>query len=329
MVQIILATGELAAADSPRPLELWTLIVAAFAALAAVVAAIITAVAAVRRDRSSWIRQEQTAACEMFSAAMHAAMDGISAGAVDRALHTPGFVGLEESFEGFSPLLGSVNESLRKLLVVGEEHSLAAAVDFMDGLAGLGALAYPRSGAAHEAALSQRAATIHTLARLALRADFAFRADLRVMSPGERRRFFAEFEKHEGAPSLAPRDPGTARATLIDWRVRTWDFEDSEARGGWLRADSPWSMLRVNNTNLYRPLGAVLIIRPNMPWRAAISSNLTPHQIAEIEADMSLLVRYGGRGGKTLYAGGNGGWVDGEIEAEQIWFWQLEGLPAA
>ena len=104
-MSLTLAGSQLEAA-APLELQIATVVVASVAALAAIFAAVVSAYAASRRERASWLREQQMKAYEAFSVAAHAATSEATTGAVDRALQAPFTQGLDESWEIVAPASG-------------------------------------------------------------------------------------------------------------------------------------------------------------------------------------------------------------------------------
>ncbi len=318
---------ELTSAEAaPTALQIATTIIAAIAALAAIASAIIGSVLAGRRERATWLRHEQMNAYETYSGAAHDFAGELAGGAVDRSLHTPFFEGLDEAFDSSNDHHGAINSAIRKLNVVGQDRSRKVAVRLMQEAGELRSLSCPRSGAAHPAAMAQRLDALKRLAELITLADAAFRADLGIMDRRRRRKLDESITTSLDVPRLGLRSTDDAVANLRAWLVRDWEYNDAAAQAPWVRADYPWSGLRLNHRVLFQPLAAVVTKRVDLPWRAAVSSELDSGQLKEVLADIDVLVRHGGRGGETLFGGSE--WVEGEVTGEQLWWWALDRLPS-
>ncbi|WP_455904735.1 hypothetical protein [Microbacterium sp.] len=322
-MSLTLAGSQLEAA-APLELQIATVVVASVAALAAIFAAVVSAYAASRRERASWLREQQMKAYEAFSVAAHAATSEATTGAVDRALQAPFTQGLDESWEIVRQPQGEVHAAMRPLLVVGQQRSLRAASTFILMLSDVLPLCYPLSGAAHAPALAQRNLALTALLDASVHVDQAFRADLHVVGRREQRALnrAANGEPTPTSSDLAPRAPDKARGQLALWLVRDWDYQDKDS---WIRNDTPWAMLNLQHRVLFQPLVAMAIKRPDFPWRAAISSDLEPSQVREIEADLLDLIRHGGRGSGGHFGGKQ--WVEGEVPGEKIWWWTEADAP--
>lgn len=307
-----------AATTVPIELQIATIIVAGIAAVAAVVAAVITAMMAARRDRNSWLRQQQTESYEHFSDVAHAAVDEVVSGAVDYALHLPHFPGLDASWDALGPRHTAINNAVRRLIVIGEKRSMTAAVAFAKTFGEIVPMAYPLSGAAHKPATELRLAVFNVMIESVLNVDMAFRADLNVMSRGDRRRFDTEQDASSNKKLALTRRPDDGHAALLNWRVRDWDYQEVGDEG-WLRSDYPWSTLHLYNNAVFQPLVGMLTKVPDLPWRAAIASGISKEAVGAIETDMFEVARYGGRGGQTLLGGQH--WIEGQQPGERIWFW--------
>ena len=314
--------------SSPEPpieIQIATLIVTSLAAVAAIVAAVVSGVLASRRDKLSWLRTEQVATYDAFSAAAKDLVRDLSDGSVGRALQLPGLDGLDDAYEDVLKRSGSVFNAARRVAVFGGKRSGAAVGAFVAEMDDLRDLACPVPHAVHAASLDQRREANHRLSYLEGATIAAMRADLGLIGRRRYAKLTRSLREHQSEGVLAPRDPATAHNLMFTWMVFCWDYSIPDPKTGWLRSDAPWVTLNRIHQLLNQPLVAVLTKGPDRPWRAAISSHLTDHQVAEIEADMIRLVRYGGRGDGAIYGGQR--WVPGQAPGEQVWFWPTSRLP--
>ncbi|MEI2278998.1 hypothetical protein OHC50_16155 [Paenarthrobacter ilicis] len=319
------------AADAPvnpdPTLQIWTLVIAGLAALAAILAGIIAAVSASRRERASWLRQEQTLAYEAFASAAWSAVDEFSTGSVAKALADPKFAGLEESKDRVLSHMPQLFDSARRIFVIGGSDVAHAVAEYIDVWSGRSLMAIPRTGVVHVVALEQHHRYLeHFISRLMLLST-VMRADLGLLS----RRGRKEIPKRkEGLPPLPPSsyagsDPGEAARIMMEWRVRRWDNTD-KVGPDYTTGEHPWAMLNVHHNELYQPLVAMVRKIPNAAWIAAIHSSLTPHQVDLIERDIATLVTTGAQG--DMMFGGNR-WVPGEYEGERLYWWTEAECPPA
>ncbi|XAZ30689.1 hypothetical protein AAHB34_16210 [Paenarthrobacter ureafaciens] len=319
------------AADSvatPDPtLQIWTLVISGLAALAAIGAGIIAAVSASRRERASWLRQEQTLAYEAFASAAWAALDEFSTGSVAKALAHPEFVGLEESravVEGHMPKLFDTS---RRIYVVGGSDVIRAVAEYVTMWSTRSLMAIPKTGAIHAVALYQhRDYMAHFADRLMLIASI-MRADLGLLSRKGRKDILGRKERLSVLPPVSFEDslPGEAHGVLIRWRVRRWD-NPAQIGPEYTTDAYPWALMNVRHEELFQPLVAVVRKIPNTAWIAAIDSSLTHYQVDQIERDIAALVTTSGHG-ETRFGGDK--WLPGEIEGERLYWWTSAECPPA
>jgi hypothetical protein len=310
-------------------LQIWTLVIAAFAALAAVFAAILSAVSASKRDRSQWLRQEQTVAYETFSAAAWAALDEITLGAVGTALHDPDFTGLDEAITAVESHSPKLYDAARRIAVVGGSEVAREVLGYTAEWTHRSGLAVPLSGAAHQAAHEQRGFYIqHFTARL-LRLAETMRDDLGLLSKKDRK--ILSWNREVVNPPLPDMhfddaQPGEANRVLRKWKVRTWEA-DPTVGPDYRRDDTPWALMDLPHNELFQPLVAVLRKLPRAAWILAIDSSMTPEQVDLIERDAATLVTTFGRSGETRYGGKT--WLSGVVPGERIYWWPESEAPKA
>lgn len=305
--------------------QIWTLAVAAFAALAAVFGAVLAAISASKRDRSSWLRQEQTLAYEAFAASAWAALDELASGAVDTALQDAHFAGLDDSVDAVLAHGGKLLDAVRKITVVGGSEVVLETWTYAVEWVQRSTLAVPMSATAHAPALEQRAFYIQHFGLKLLTLAALMRDDLGLLSRKEAKKLTQDRAEAMKLPALDmdSASAGEANAILRNWRVRTWE---RDAIGPDYRHDgTPWAMLNVRHAVLFQPLVAMLRKIPDVPWMLAIASEMTPAQIDLIERDAAMVVTTYGRRSHAKYGGRQ--WIAGELPGERLYWWTETDAP--
>lgn len=314
---------------APDPtIQYWTLAVAALAAVAAIVAAVISGWSTSRRERSAWLRQEQTLAYEAFQEAAWAGLDEITNGAVATALEHAEFEGLDDSVNTVLAHNGPINDAARRIAVLGGPQSIRPVMEFVSSWSARAGHAVPLSGASHEPANQQRLAYIeyfsHQLWVIATR----MRIDLGLVSRRARKNWEKGLPESPAAPPEHYHDiaPGEANQILQRWRVWTWVQEGEATVGpGYVTDEMPWAHLRLNHSVLFQPMAAMIRKPANAPWFLAIDSSLSPEQVDILERDIATVVCTFGRSSKAKYGGNH--WVSGESQGERIYYWTMENAP--
>jgi hypothetical protein len=305
--------------------QIWTLVVAAFAALAALSGAILAAISASHRDRAAWLRQEQTLAYEAFSSAAWTGLDELSSGAVERALQHPQFTGLDESVLAVQSHTAKMFDAYRRIAVVGGTQVVEEVGDYVAEWTIRCGIAVPLSGVAHTVALEQWLFYVkHFSSRLLLVAT-TMRDDLGLLSKDGRTNLLRDRETRIPPPPLNfhGANVGDANFTLRRWKVRTWG-PNPTVGPNYQTPHTPWVAMKLPHNVLRRPLIAAMRKAPGAAWIFAMDSSLTPSQVDLIERDAATVVTTNGRGGDTKFGGGQ--WVAGEVPGERIYWWdQADG----
>jgi hypothetical protein len=330
--------------DSWTVVQTVAIIVAALGAVITVVTTLVTGRLSSKRDRTSWLRETQGKANTAYIDAMHEYSDAMHSGPLDRALHTPGFAGLDEAWQHSQEKTAALSTAVRHLQSSGSWHILVRATRFNAVAGPLMALAHPLSGAANEAALSQRTQAINAMSLMLLSVDFAIRLEGKLDPLHRRTRTKAmvrgplEWNNRRLTRSvLTPADKevdkfleriseAAGHQSLINWLVR--DFDGNEAGGNYLVSD-PWELSQAMTQNRYYqgPMWAVLVKIRDEPWRYALSEHAPDVLRDALYTDAAEIVRYGGRGGQTKLAAAQ--WIDGVFISRagvpthaQLWLWK-------
>ncbi|OUD87998.1 hypothetical protein BC477_08385 [Clavibacter michiganensis subsp. michiganensis] len=329
--------------DSWTAVQTAAVIVAAVGAMFTLVATIVSAVLSARRDRVSWLREAQGKANHEYIDAMYAFLEAVHSGPLDRALHTPDFVGLDEAWDANRGKSSDLSNAARHLNSVGSMSILFRASQFNTAADTLMALAHPASGVSNAYALVQRKKAIEILADLSTGVDFAVRLDGKldsfkirrnlmplVYGPLKRvkliwRRTHETVADTEARQFMLRMSDDVALPFLLDWRVRSFSGELTQT--AYIDGE-PWLLSQAlsQNNSYTGTLWAVLAKIPELPWLYALSPSVPATHRNRLYADAAELVRHGGRNVEVLYGASN--WIDGVVIGPtgptyaQIWFWR-------
>lgn len=311
-------------------IEIITLIFAGLAAVAAIAAAVVSALLQSRSQKSAWLRSEQVLAYEGFSAAGWAGLDEIAGGAVHRALDHPTFEGLEESYAAVTSHDAAITQGLRRILIVGGERARPAAANHAQLWTKLARGAVLLSGATHVAANAQRMQHIGSLTASLLLVSRAMSTDLGLFSGNSRKRAASVFASESARlfESAFARQPSDSVGTLLEWRVRDWNWNYATSATSYATSDYPWAMMNLPQLppELRQPLAAVLRKQPDHAWRLAYDALLLPEDLAIVLDECAGIVSGNGMDDSVRFGGDT--WAAGEVIGERIYSWSIARLPS-
>lgn len=312
-------------------LQIITLVVSSIAAVGGICSVVIGSRLASREAKNSWMREEQIRAYEEFTGAAWSGIEEIAGGATQDALDHPDFSGLDQARSAVIGHTSQIYSSLRRIQIVGAEHSVTAANEYAVNWVDVCGLAVPLKGNAHAPAQFQRLDVINFLTNRLMQLTNVMRADLELSTKKQKKKHRAA-----GGNNQAPKSPrqdfsiveqGYANRMLREWRVRTWDQQYATIGPSYRKDDQPWKRLKIQHDVLQQHLVATMRKPKGEAWFLAIDGSLTDFHVDLIERDAASIVVSNGYSPITRYGGH--AWISGESDGEQIYWWTQAELVLA